>query len=218
MDLRNKKVAFLGDSITEGVGTTNKLIDRYTEVFKKITDIGEVKNYGISGTRIAKQNNVDLSLYDVDINSFCERFGNMDDDADIVVVFGGTNDYGHGDAPFGDESDRDMTTFFGACHYLMNGLINKYPESTIVFLTPLHRSDENKPSEANKLPLKAYVDVIKSTAEYYSIPVLDLYAVSGIYPDNEKSRQAWCPDGLHPNNAGAKRIAELIKAFLENCI
>ena len=80
----------------------------------------------------------------------------------------------------------------------------------------MHRYEENVPNESNGLTLKSYVDVIKSTAEYYSIPVLDLFSLSGIYPDVEESKMAWCPDGLHPNDAGAEKIAKLLKLFLEN--
>ena len=43
----------------------------------------------------------------------------------------GTNDFGHGDAPLGSFSDRTPYTFYGACHLLMESLINKYPASTI---------------------------------------------------------------------------------------
>lgn len=35
------------------------------------------------------------------------RVDEMDDDADIVIVFGGTNGYGHGDAPMEDFESRD---------------------------------------------------------------------------------------------------------------
>ncbi len=38
----------------------------------------------------------------------------MDNDADIIIVFGGTNDFGNGDAPFGEMSDRTPYTFYGA--------------------------------------------------------------------------------------------------------
>jgi len=64
--------------------------------------------------------------------------------------------------------------------------------------------------------LKAYVDKIRETAEYYSIPVLDLYANSGIYADCMKHRELYMPDGLHPNDAGAKKVAEKMLTFLEN--
>ena len=35
----------------------------------------------------------------------------MDSDADVVVVFGGTNDFGHGDAKLGTFESRDPYTF-----------------------------------------------------------------------------------------------------------
>ena len=215
MELTGKKVWFLGDSITQGVGTSCEEA-HFPEVLKKNAKLGTIKNYGISGTRIARQQNLGENADFVDLNSYCERFDQMEEGADVVVVFGGTNDYGHGNAPFGSFGDRTMDTYCGALHYLMSGLIEKYPTVTIVFLTPIHREGENHLNESNQLPLKAYVDQIKETAEYYSIPVLDLYATAGIYPDSPAQKKALCPDGLHPNDAGNMVIAKRLEAFLEN--
>ena len=53
MYLNGKKVAFLGDSITDGVGVSSPFYS-YTEVFSRITG-AIVTNLGISGTRIARQ-------------------------------------------------------------------------------------------------------------------------------------------------------------------
>lgn len=210
MELKGKKVVFLGDSITEGVGASCAEA-RYVDVFAGITGTNAV-NYGISGTRFAKQ----VKPYNewFDKNDFCGRYDKMDGDADIVVIFGATNDYGHGDAPFGEAVDRTPDTFIGATHYLMKGLIEKYPTATIVFMTPIHRVGENNPDAKGHI-LKDYVDVIRSVAEYYSIPVLDLFSVYGVCPDIEVHKAAFCPDGLHPNDAGHKRIAERLKAYLE---
>lgn len=83
-----------------------------------------------------------------------------------------------------------------------------------IFDTDSQRN-ENVPNESNHLPLKAYVDKVKETAEYYSIPVLDLYATGGIYPDCPAQKEALCPDGLHPNDAGNVVIAKRLQAFLE---
>ena len=55
MEIAGKTVAFLGDSITEGVGVS-EISKRYTDVFGALTG-AVVLNYGISGTRIAKQKN-----------------------------------------------------------------------------------------------------------------------------------------------------------------
>lgn len=181
-----------------------------------------MRNYGINGTRFALQKDTPYREWNdvVDTNSFCERFHKMDDDADAVVVFGGTNDYGHGSAPIGGFSDRTPDTFYGACHYLFSGLVKKYLGKTIVIMTPLHRYGENV---AARLPLKApyynlkgYVDIIREVAEYYSLPVLDLFAVSGLQPEITEIKEKYMPDGLHPSDEGNRVIATKLKSFLEN--
>ncbi|MBQ2956406.1 MAG: SGNH/GDSL hydrolase family protein [Clostridia bacterium] len=210
MDLRGKKINFLGDSITEGVGTACAE-EIYLNRIKKTEQLAEARNYGISGTRLAVQNGPEDwgPAYSV-------RYTEMDDDADIVVVFGGTNDFGHGNAPIGEFSDRVNTTYYGACHVLMQGLIEKYPAALIVFMTPLHRLSEDEPSMGNGLPLKRYVEIIREVAEYYAIPVLDLYSVSGIQPRVGVIQQKYCPDGLHPNGEGHKLIAARLTGFLKS--
>ncbi len=211
MELEGKKIVFLGDSITEGVGTSGEDA-RYCNVLMRAAALGEIKNYGIGGTRIANQQKVEIS---VDTLSFCQRYDEMDDDADVVVVFGGTNDYGHGDAPFGEFADRTPDTFYGGCHYLMKALCEKYPDKQIVIMTPMHRSEGYNLKPGREQNLRDYVHAIKEVAEYYSLPVLDLFAELGICPDIQIQKELFCPDGLHPNDAGNLKIAEKLKKFLE---
>ena len=47
------------------------------------------------------------------------------------------------------------------------------------------------------------------------LPVLDLFRTSGIQPKTDKIREIYMPDGLHPSDAGAKRVAERIYGFLK---
>ncbi|MBO5070163.1 MAG: SGNH/GDSL hydrolase family protein [Roseburia sp.] len=221
MNLENKKINFLGDSITEGVATSCQE-SIYLNVLKENVGLAEARNYGISGTRYAIQKGTEARPKDdyVDVNSFSERFDRMDDDADIVVVFGGTNDYGHGDALLGKFSDRTPETFYGACHYLYSGLIRKYLGKTIVIMTPLHRCNELSDHGSVKVEpfgtLKEYVDIIREVAEYYSLPVLDLYAGSGLQPEVEEIKNTYIPDGLHPNDLGHQVIAHKLEAFLKS--
>ncbi len=221
MKLQGLKINFLGDSITQGIGASGPDAV-YHAVLKREAGLCEARNYGISATRYAKQTSgTIIREWDeyVDTNSFCERFHKMDDDADLVVVFGGTNDYGHGSAPIGGFSDRTPDTFYGACHYLFSGLVKKYLGKPIVIMTPLHRCDEMLPNKSSVtgpyLPLKGYVDIIREVAEYYSLPVLDLYKNSGLQPEIAEVREKYVPDGLHPSDEGNRIIAEKLKAFLE---
>ena len=216
MTLEGRKINFLGDSITEGCGTT--------EPSKRFTDIiaaryGAIcRNYGIGGTRIAMQHTPSAeAIWDRD---FVSRVAEMDADADIVAVFGGTNDFGHGDAPIGTMSDRTAETFYGALHLLFISLINKYPTAKIVMFTPLHRLNEENPHGDNKPEavgtLYDYVDIIREVAQYYSVPLLDLFACSGLQPKVPIIQQLYVPDGLHPNDSGHELLAEKIAGFLQS--
>ena len=214
MELKGKKILFLGDSITEGIGASS-YENSYVAVFEKISG-AHTKNYGIGGTRIARQTVKSANeRWDLD---FVGRVDSMESDADCVVVFGGTNDYGHGDAEIGEFASRDCHTFYGAMHCLCLKLINKYPDSDIIFITPLHRDDENTKLNRNGLPIEIplceYVRIIKEVAAFYSLPVLDLYSMSGMQPEVPVIKQKYMPDGLHPSDNGARRIAVRLYAFL----
>ena len=114
MDLKGKKIAFLGDSITEGVGVENQNL-RYDRRMAEKYGI-EAVNFGISGTRLAHQRKAsDKPRFDL---CFCGRAYDLPKDSDIIVVFGGTNDYGHGDAPFGTDTDTTPDTYCGAVHFI----------------------------------------------------------------------------------------------------
>ena len=213
MEIKNKKVVFLGDSITEGVGASD-IAHRYTDVFAKMTDC-EIFVDGIGGTRIAK-NKVPSAVASWDLD-FVSRVSALPSEADFVIVFGGTNDFGHGDAPFGTLEDRTEDTFCGAMHVLCKKLLEKYPYATIIFMTPLHRLGEDASISEIGLPRKAlidYVNTIKEICRYYSLPVLDLHAISGMQPCVDCIREIYMPDGLHPSNAGAEKIAKLLYQFI----
>ena len=218
MELKGKKIVFLGDSITEGVGASS-YENCYVARFAQTTG-ANVVNYGIGGTRFARRREPhENPRFDQD---FCGRYHVMDDDADIVVVFGGTNDYGHGDAPLGVFTDRTPDTFYGACHYLMRGLMNRYCGKPIVFMSPLHRMHENDPAGDGtdrklevRAPLSRYREILLEVAAYYALPVLDLYATSGMQPAHDICRERLMPDGLHPSDEGHAIIAHRLGKFLE---
>lgn len=101
MKLQGIKANFLGDSITEGYGAENQEYHIYWQRLRDNCGLAQARGYGISGTRIAVQHWKENPKHDQD---FISRVDLMDEDADLIVVFGGTNDYDHGDAPLGNIS------------------------------------------------------------------------------------------------------------------
>lgn len=220
MELKGLKINFLGDSITEGHGTSDWGTKPYHQVLRVKAGLAEARNYGKGGTKIARLPVITDNPFDQDFNL---RAPYMNHDADAVVVFGGTNDFGHGTIPIGEMKDRDPHTFYGGLHTLCQYLIKTYVDKPIIFMTPLHRLNEvldyennMKACNPNAQPLSAFVQAIREVCQFYSIPVLDLYRESGMYGQ----LWAWCerhmPDGLHPSDSGHEMIATKLQKFLEN--
>ena len=212
MELKGKRINFLGDSITEGCCATS--YDKcFVEIMRQTCSLAAARNYGIGGTRIARQRTPSAEpKYDRD---FCSRVSEMDADADIVLVFGGTNDHGHGNAPLGTVEDQTPDTFHGALNTLYSLLKEHFPGAAIVVLTPLHRADENTPKEDSGAVLSDYVEIIRNAAHRHGLPVLDLYAASAIAAHIPEVAQQLTTDGLHPNDEGHAILAQEIAAFLK---
>ena len=217
MELKGKKVVFLGDSITDGCGTSAEEFI-YWNQFAKRTGAQVFAN-GIGGSRITPQRFPGTER-PWEERYFASRVEELIPDADIVVVFGGTNDFGTGDAALGTISDQTNDTFYGACHLLVQKLYEKYPKATVVLMTPLHRMSEdevlyNELGVRRVGPLRVYVQALREIAEFYGLPLVVLFADCPIQPRVESLRQMYMPDGLHPNDAGAGLVAECLQRVLE---
>ena len=220
MEIVDKKINFLGDSITEGVGAST-IENVYVNVFARISG-AEVRNYGISGTRIARQIGIPEEEWErVNRNFFTNRVDEMDADADIVVVFGGTNDFGHGDAEFGQLDSKDVYTFCGAVNTLFSKLVARYGKEKLCVILPLHRIDEdNVYGDGSKTKesktLKEYVFALRTLAGKYGLDMMEFdkeFPYSQIAPG-----QGLTTDGLHPNSYGHKILAEKICEYIRNKI
>ena len=200
---RGKRVAFLGDSMTDThrVGTTCI----YWEYLSELLGI-EPFVYGISGNQwdgIYKQA---LKLQ--------EQKGT---NVDAILIFAGTNDYNHG-VPIGtffSETTKQTnyngtevtrkyrtprlndSTFCGRINKVMSYLKNNYPNQQIIIMTPIHRGyarfseknvqpDENY-SNGQGLYIDTYIDALKQAAGYWAVPLIDLYSTSGLFPLAEEA-------------------------------
>ena len=207
------KINFLGDSITQGVGAErpeNIYTTLVADYFK-----AEECNYGISGTRIAKQikptNNPDDDVF------MC-RAVKLPRDADFTFVFGGTNDYGHGDAKLGTFNDRDDYTFYGAFHNLVAYMVGAFAKDKLCFILPIPRFNQDSPyGDGSKdepiAPMSAYIEAEKEVLAYYGVEYLDL---SGLFyiPEKAEYGELFC-DGLHPNPKGHRVLADCLIEYLK---
>lgn len=217
MNTKGLSINFLGDSITEGCVATCAE-NTFVEIVARKCAFSVARNYGIGGTRVARQHTA--SPNPITDRDFCQRVNEMDPAADVVIVFGGTNDFGHGDAPLGTFQDRTADSFFGACHVLFQSLLTRYPQAKIVVLTPLHRNNETNPlGDGRKTapcpPLSDYVQAIRQTAQFYDLPLLDLFGQGILDPNDPEVLNRYVPDGLHPNDEGHRILADAICEFLE---
>ena len=202
------RIAFLGDSITEGVGASSYEKCYVKQIERKLGC--EVLNYGVSGTRIARQKGYVQEFpctFDWD---FQQRARIMQDDVDKVFVFGGTNDFGHGDAELGKTDSRDAYTFCGGLHNLIEILLAKYDKEKICFILPLRRLHE----EENGKRLIDYVETLRLILSEYGIEYLDFYKDVLAKPINEED-VAYFVDGLHPNDLGHMIVADKICRYLQ---
>ena len=208
-------INFLGDSITQGAGASCRE-NQYVSLVGQMLGCKSC-NYGVGGTRIAKVKTPSVeALYDY---NFLQRAENMAK-GDLVFVFGGTNDYGHGTDELGEMSveNKDAYTFVGAINNLIDYLLETYTKENIVFILPLHRYGEDSHygefGEHSFRPVfQEYVSAQREILEKRGIKYLDFNEYFPI----PKTCQGddLTVDGLHPNDKGHKLLASLICDYVK---
>lgn len=125
------------------------------------------------------------------------------------------------------ELNLDTKTFRGRINVQMQYLKERFPLQQIVLMTPVHRAFatfgpknvQQDETYANSIGLfvDAYVAAIKEAANVWAVPVIDLHALSGLYPLAVSHGRFFANPGrdlLHPSAAGHERMARTIYAQL----
>jgi lysophospholipase L1-like esterase len=184
--LLNKKVAFLGDSITAQ--------NAYCSYFGLISG-AIISDWGINGKCYSGG---EIAL----------QAANLVGDEDVVVMMGGTNDFNQSKV-IGNIYDvtngtitptADTTTFCGGLHKAINDIYTKCPTVQIVIITPPQKSNGWTANSASKY-LYDYAEAVKEVAKLYGIPVVDQFANCGINPVLAPMKTKYFNnDGTHPND------------------
>lgn len=206
-------INFIGDSITYGTYMTLDTHEyirsdkRYCEIACGILH-AKYRNYGIDSTCISGTSIQLPSL------AMVKRYRDMNTDADMVVVAGGTNDFGTS-VTLGDKLDITDVSFSGALNKLCTGLKEMYPKKAVVFITPLPRYDEHANSIG--LSLDEYRQAITEIAGgIHGFIVLDGRAM-GLDAKDAVVGSELMPDGAHPTPQAheiiGKHLAEALSAI-----
>ena len=213
-DFSGKKIACLGDSITAAANLEdeeNYLSCAYPAVLGEILGAEEVYNLGIGGSSIGR--------YWAD--AFVERYTDIPEDTDIIIVMGGTNDgFCLSEEEFGTLSERTPWTFCGDLDELMRGLRENYPDAEIYFVTPLPNilQDYLMRERSYLLPQRDLVNVILTLSAEYDFHVIDLYNSNILDSHDVDIVTDYVPDGVHANREGYRILAQHIAAeMVRNC-
>lgn len=216
--LADKKVFILGDSIsTDYYGNYEKWVTKLcTEGFFSTAN---VTNDSIHATGF-------VARYGDDANDFISRIKAVTDPDgyDLVVVFGGVNDYIN-NVPLGEPGGSDLSEFKPAVDHFFEFLVSTFSSARICVLSPMrtYQTWENTEGEY----MQAYAEYIREVAEFYSLPVLNLTDESGFCPWVTSFREKWTlmpegydiHDGTHPTEEyGEKFLAPMIKKFLASLL
>lgn len=215
------KIACLGDSITNYGGDALT----YVNFLGKESFPLEGQNVGLSGSALGIPKGVGANP------ALSERYVQIEKDADIILVYGGSNDWGQTQFPCElgvvESTDTDRSTFCGALRFLLTTLRKEYPKALVVFATPMHRNDfvwypkigkkTEDVFEFNRFgySLLDYRAAAMKICEKYDCPVMDTYLHPILNPWNMDSCNKYYRDGVHLNDEGAALLGAWFTDNLE---
>jgi len=117
----------------------------------------------------------------------------------------------------------DANTYRGRINIAIDKVKRMYPTKQIILMTPIHRAQFYR-SEKNwqctedytnqcGIYLEEYINSIKEAGNIWALPVIDLNAISGLFPMMDEYAQFFSDkdtDRLHPNDKGHERIARTL--------
>lgn len=242
---RGKKIVGIGDSIMVGVNSDGSaIIDGIDKNGLPCTDqgyqinstggfLGELRkkypsinvvNMGVGGTTMQRNDNVNVNKV---YKCIMDRIDNIPDDADIIILEGGINDFFYASkgcvlgtykdslykyptsakyengaysyVEFAVDTTFDASTFCGALEIALTKVLVRFVGKPFIYVIP------HNPSASSDID--TFFDSAKEICEKYGVPVVDIRKVGcmpRIYTLSGKTdgTSAFTQDGVHPNPLG----------------
>ena len=139
------------------------------------------------------------------------RINTIPTDTDVLVIYASANDI-TANAQIGELDDQDETHLKYAYGLMLRKIIKRLPDAKIFACIPhnFYNSHNNAdyPYKNNiGLTIQDYGSVIREVCAIYSVPVIDVNALSGISTLNITT---YLQDQVHPNSAGGMKIANVV--------
>ena len=199
------KVACIGDSITEGAGSTDSITKSYPAILQTLLGPGyEVRNFGSGGATLA---DIDPARSYLKRGSFTSS---MSFDADILLIMLGTNDSNkHYPATF-NALDQFTTAYDTLISQYTKGRTTP-PKILIGLPAWVAAKDAIKYGMAyahdwhffQAIIQDRMVPMIRDYAKAHNYPIVDVNALT------QGHSEWYSGDPVHPGNAGYREIAKL---------
>lgn len=211
--LNDKKIAFLGDSITAASTTGYK---GWPVLIQENNPSAMIYNIAHDGATIT-DNGASYSIYNQIQNLY-----NTYPDTDYIIIEGGVNDLWTGvelgsfieNDNFNGDTPYDTTTFSGALEWIFHYCYENFPGKKIGYIVTQKVTGTNG--------FYNFMNRAKEICAKWSIPYLDLYNESNLnfYITSQrrnysKNTTSAAGDGCHPNLAGYKIITPKIENWLK---
>lgn len=216
----NKSLVITGDSIETGAAGL------WAATLNNINEFASYTNCAVGGTCMCTIISPDDAI------SSDTRISAMPSAADVVLIGGGTNDWGN-NVKLGSLSDlSDLTTFAGAVASMINKMYVKYPNAQIIFtsnqftLSPNRHNFTDVSGIKNNLGYSStdYADMMEQVCRHYNISYINTHHECGInelnYATYLKLETNYYNDSvyMHPNEIGAEKMFRVIYNGLKNFI
>lgn len=198
MDINNKRIAALGDSITKGSDGNVNLRYNYPKYLERYYNCNVV-NLGVNGATIYN-----------DLEQQIQRIKNIQ--FDVIILMIGTNDYGH--------LDVNLINIVSRLPTLVRKLISSHPNSQIYAVLPLPRYDNDKNAK-DVIRYADYtfddlLDKLVSVYAAFQIPYIDWRHYHSEFITDFNFKDMYQDQHVHPNAYTYRRLAFYIGDFIQN--